>query len=365
MFGLFNESILMGKSLQIVASNGFPEWLEHANLSIAFTTYRMGKLFLLGRKQGGQLSVFERTFNRSMGVWTDSQTLWLASAYQIWRFENMLESGVKDGAFDRLFVPMQSFTTGDINVHDVTVDAHGELFFASTLFSCVGKLSDQHSLTSFWSPPFISKLATEDRCHLNGMCCFEGQPKYVTACAATDTDHGWRANKKAGGLVVDMQTNETLVRGLSMPHSPRFANGKLWILNSGRGEFGYVDLRAGHFEPVALCPGFARGLAIQNNVAIVGLSKPRDETFAGLELDDELRRHDTQAHCGLAVIDLDRGEVVHQVHVLGDVEELYDVAVMPGVTCPKAFGMKADDVRHNVWLHDGQKTSRFTANERG
>lgn len=352
-------------SLQIVASNGFSEWLEYSKLSIAFTTYRMGKLFLLGRKPGGQLSVFERTFNRSMGIWTDTQTLWLASAIQIWRFENMLPDGAKDGEFDRLFVPMQSATTGDINIHDVALDENGELFFVSTLFSCVGKLNKHHSLESFWKPPFVSKLVPEDRCHLNGLCCYEGRPKYATACATSDADHAWRARKKDGGLVMDIQADEVVADGLSMPHSPRVANGKLWVLNSGRGEFGHVDLRSGQFEPVAFCPGFARGLAIHGNVAIVGLSKPRDKTFKGLDLDAGLERYRTPAICGLVVIDLDRGEVLHQVHVQGDVEELYDVAVMPGVTCPKAFGMKANDVAHNVWLADGQTTTRFSASDRG
>ncbi len=353
----------MSKSLQIVASHGFSEWLEHSELSIAFTTYRMGKLFLLGRKPAGQLSVFERTFNRSMGIWTDSQTLWLASAFQVWRFENMLPAGMMDGDYDRLFVPMQSATTGDINVHDVTIDEHDDLFFVSTLFSCVGKLGKRQSVESYWKPPFISKLVPEDRCHLNGICCYEGKPKYVTACAQTDSDHGWRAEKKTGGLVIDIESNAVIVDGLSMPHSPRFAKGKLWLLNSGRGEFGHVDLQSGKFEPIAFCPGFARGLAIQDNVAIVGLSRPRDSTFKGLELDSELEKHGMQAICGLVVIDLERGNILHQVHVEGDVEELYDVALMPGVTCPKAFGMKANDVQRNVWLAADGRTTRFTASE--
>lgn len=355
----------MGKSLQIVASSGFSEWLEHVKLSISFTTYRMGKLFLLGRKAGGQLSVIERTFNRSMGIWTDSQTLWLASAFQIWRFENMLPHGTKDGEFDRLFVPMRSATTGDINVHDVTIDANGDLFFVSTRFSCVGQLDERFSFESFWHPQFVSKLVPEDRCHLNGICCYEGKPRYVTACSQTDTDHGWRATKRDGGCVIDIDSNEVLIEGLSMPHSPRWADGRLWLLNSGRGELGFVDFRSGNFEPVAFCPGFARGLAIHGKYAVVGLSKPRDKTFVGLELDAELERYKTPTFCGIVVIKLESGEVVHQVHVLGEVEELYDVATMPGVKCPKLLGVKTDEIQHNVWFRDGGKTTRFTARGQG
>jgi len=33
-----------------------------------------------------------------------------------------------------------------------------------------------------------------------------------------------------GGLLMDVETNEVLVRGLSMPHSPRLYAGRLWFL---------------------------------------------------------------------------------------------------------------------------------------
>lgn len=349
--------------MQITASNGFVEWLSAANLSIAFTTYRKGKIFLMGRKPGGHLSVFERTFNRSMGIWSDTQTMWLGSAFQIWRFENMLPPDRVDGEFDRLYVPQQSSTTGDIDIHDLTVDQHGRLYFVSSRFCCVGALDDQNSLESVWHPPFVTRLVPEDRCHLNGICCVEGKPRYVTACSQTDTDHGWRERKGDGGCVIDMESDEIVADGLSMPHSPRYADGKLWLLNSGRAEFGYLDTKAGKFEPVAFCPGFARGLALLDRYAIVGLSKPRDKTFKGLELDAKLERHNTPAICGLAVIDIELCKVVHQVHVTGDVEELYDVAALPGVKCPKILGLKTDEIQHNVWLQSGGQTTRFTAVE--
>ena len=48
--------------LEITASRQFPEWLAEHKVSLAFTTYQSGKLFLIGLKETGRLSVFERTF---------------------------------------------------------------------------------------------------------------------------------------------------------------------------------------------------------------------------------------------------------------------------------------------------------------
>ncbi len=127
---------------------------------------------------------------------------------------------------------------------------------------------------------------------------------------------------------MDIEANEVILTGLSMPHSPRFYRGKLWLLNSGTGEFGYLDLAAGQFEPVAFCPGYMRGLAFWGNYAVVGLSKPRDRHFAGLALDERLAAKDTKPRCGLMVIDLTTGSIAHWLELEGVVTELYDVQVL-------------------------------------
>ena len=130
-----------------------------------------------------------------------------------------------------------------------------------------------------------------------------------------------------------------MLAGLSMPHSPRWHQGRLWLLDSGRGRF----------EPVAFCPGYARGLALHGDFAVVGLSKPRhNRTFSGLELDEALRARDAEPRCGLLVIDLRRGDIVHSLRLEGVVEELYDVAVLPGARRPMALGLKTDEVRRTL-----------------
>ena len=103
--------------------------------------------------------------------------------------------------------------------------------------------------------------------------------------------------------------HEIVVEGLSMPHSPRYYDGKLWLLDSGSGYFGYVDMDKGAFERVAFCPGYLRGLSFHGHFAIVGLSKQRgNRTFSGLALDDGLKERDADPRCGLQVIDLRTGD---------------------------------------------------------
>ena len=193
------ESVAMSPPVEFTPSRQFPEWLAEQKLSLAFTTYQAGKLFMIGLQPDGRLSIFERTFNRCMGLWTDGQVLWMSSLYQLWRFENALPAGEQAEGFDRLFVPQLAYTTGDLDVHDVAVDAAGQPLFVNTLFSCLARSSETKSFKPIWKPRFISALAPEDRCHLNGMAMEEGAPAFVTAVSESDVADGWRDHRADGG----------------------------------------------------------------------------------------------------------------------------------------------------------------------
>ncbi len=333
-------------TLEITTSRQFLAWLAEQRLSIALSTYQIGKLFLLGLKSNGELSIFERSFNRCMGLCATANGLYLSSLYQVWRFENLFTGGQTQDDYDRLYLPQVGYTTGDLDIHDMAVDAGGKLVFVNTLFGCLATLSETHSFKPLWRPAFISKLAAEDRCHLNGLALKDGRAAWVTAVSRSDVADGWREHRVNGGIVIDVQSNEIVASGLSMPHSPRWHRGRLWLLNSGSGEFGHVDLDSGRFVPVSFCAGYMRGLAFHGDFALVGLSKPRhNKTFSGLPLDEALKAKQAEPRCGVQVIDLRTGDAVHWLRIEGVVEELYDVVALPGVRRPMALGFKTDEIR--------------------
>jgi uncharacterized protein (TIGR03032 family) len=307
-------------------------------------------------KPDGRLSVFERTFERCMGLAAspDGETLWMSSIYQLWRFENALPEGecTPDG-YDRLYIPQLAFTTGDIDLHDIALCRDGRPIFVNTLFSCLAEPSETHSFRFLWKPPFISRLAAEDRCHLNGLALRDGAPAFVTSVSTTDVHEGWREHRHGGGVVIDVASGEIIARGLSMPHSPRWHEGRLFLLDSGNGEFGSIDPASGKWEPICFCPGYARGLALHGAFAIIGLSACRENrTFQGLPLDDALASKGVQPRCGLMVVDLRSRDVVHSLTITGIVRELYDVAVLSRARRPSALGFKTEEIRRTVTIEE-------------
>lgn len=336
--------------LALDASRQFTSWLKEHKVSLAFTTYQAGKLFLLGLKPEGGLSVHERSFERCMGLAVTGSSLYLASLYQLWRFNDVLTAGqvARDG-IDRLYVPQMSWVTGDVDLHDLGIDAEGRPVFVNTLFSCLATVDGASSFVPLWQPPWVSKLAAEDRCHLNGLAMKDGKPAYVTAVAQTDSHEGWREHRQTGGVVVSVPDGEIVCSGLSMPHSPRWHQGKLWVLDSGHGQFGWVDLQTRAFVPLAFMPGYARGLSFVGDFAVIGLSKSRKvKSFEGLALQEQLDAKKISARCGLVIVDLRTGDLVHSVSLDGIVEELYDVAIIPGVRTPSALGFKTDEIRRTL-----------------
>lgn len=348
-----SDTVPATPALEISTSRQMLAWMAEQKLSIALTTYQIGKLFFLGLKTDGDLSVFERTFNRCMGMCATPNGLYMSSLFQVWRFENLFSAGQLQDDYDRLYLPQVGYTTGDLDIHDMALDAQGRLVFVNTLFGCLASLSETHSFKPLWRPSFISKLAAEDRCHLNGLAIKDGRPAHVTAVGECDVADGWREHRASGGIVIDVASNEIVARGLSMPHSPRWHQGKLWLLDSGTGDFGYVDLENGSFVPVAFCPGYMRGLSFHGDYALVGLSRPRhNKTFSGLALDANLQSRKAEPRCGIQVIDLRTGDVVHWVRIEGVVEELYDVVVLPGVRRPMALGFKTDEIRRVISVEE-------------
>lgn len=335
--------------IRIGCSRGLANWLLRNNVSIAFSSYQSGRLYLVGVDKQERVSFHERFFARAMGLCADPQHILLATLFQLWRLENVLAPGQRTNEdADRHYVPRVAHTTGDLDIHDVAVMDDGRIVFVNTSYSCLALLSPTHSFRVFWKPPFISKLAPEDRCHLNGLAMREGEPAYVTAVCKSDVVNGWRDRRAEGGCVLDVKTGAVVSEKLSMPHSPRLYQGKLWVLNSGTGYFGTVDLATGEFVPHTFCPGFLRGLAFHNGHALVGLSLPRNGSFSGLALDAELKKRDADAWCGVQIVELSTGNIVEWIRLEGGVSELFDVQVIPGVRHATATGILNDDIQRFV-----------------
>ena len=327
-------------------SRGLAGWLAQHRLSLAITSYQTGRIYLVGSDQQGRVSFFERIFERAMGVVGNAQRIYLGGLYQLWRFENVLRPNeVIHGQFDKCYVPRNAQTIGDLDIHELGIRKDGRVVFVNTKYSCLAELSPTHSFKAIWKPKFISKLAPEDRCHLNGLAMVEGEPKYVTAVCKSDSVDGWRERRRDGGVVIDVQTDEIVCEGLSMPHSPRWHNGKLWLLNAGTGQLGWVDFEKKAFVPHAFVPGFARGLSIIGNVAAVGLSKPRNQRFEGLQLDDELKKRDAEPWCGVQIISLTNGDVMNWIRFEGDISEIFDIAFLPNVKNPMMIGLRTAEIR--------------------
>lgn len=333
-------------NVSIEVSRGFNAWMVAQQISLAFTTYQAGKIFLVGTGPHGQLSVFERTFHRPMGVAIGENGFWLSSLYQLWRFENFMEIGEQRDGYDALFVPVIGHTTGDIDIHDVDIDGNGQPIFIATRFNCIAKLSERGSFKEVWRPSFIDRFAAEDRCHLNGLAMREGRPAYVTCFSRANFFEGWRSQRQTGGVVLDVEKNEIIAEGLSMPHSPRLYNGKLWVLQTGTGELGYIDFLNGTFRPVAFLPGFVRGLDFAGNYAIVGTSRPRKKrTFNDLQLNTRLDALGVPARCGIFIVNLETGDIEHSLELNGVVEEIFDVGLIKGVLSPKLLGFMSDEIQ--------------------
>jgi len=330
-------------------SRGLAAFLAAQNISLAFTSYQTGRLYLIGHDAEMKLALHEAGYSQAMGVAGNGDRIYLGTLTQIVRLENVLKPDqIANNKHDKVYVPRNMQVTGDIDIHEIGIRSNGVMVFINTKYGCLCEPSLTHSFKPIWKPDFISKIAPEDRCHLNGLAMVEGRPKYVSAVCRSDVVDGWRDRRHDGGIIIDIETNDIVAEGLSMPHSPRWHDGKLWVLNSGSGELGWINPKDKSFNPIAFFPGFLRGLTFHNGHAIVTLSKPRHNRFEGLALDGKLKEKDAEAWCGVQIINLANGDVVQWIRFDGAITELFDVCTLPGVKNPLTLGPNSQEVRDFV-----------------
>jgi uncharacterized protein (TIGR03032 family) len=321
--------------LRSVHTTNFGPLLGELGVSLLVSTYQAGKLVVLRRNDEGTLNTHFRTFPRPMGLAVAGDRLAVGTALEVWEYHNLpavarnLEPA---GSHDACFLPRLAHVTGDVQVHEmawvpsVEAPADPELWFVNTRFSCLCTRAMPYSFAPRWRPKFVSALAPEDRCHLNGLGVRDGAVRYVTALGATDTPGGWRQRKKDGGILIDVAQDEIVAAGLSMPHSPRWYAGRLWVLNSGEGGLGTVDPATGRYEEVASLPGFTRGLDFVGPLAFVGLSQVRESAvFSGIAVAD---RPVEERCCGVWVVHIHSGQVIAYVKFEDALQEIFAVQAL-------------------------------------
>jgi uncharacterized protein (TIGR03032 family) len=315
------------------STNTFSDALRATDSSLLISTYQSGRLVCARAQQSG-LNTHFREFDKPMGIAVAPGRFALGTRTEVWDLRDMPEAAPKlepAGTHDACYLARNRHVTGDIAVHDLEYAA-GELWMVATAFSCLATLDADHSFVPRWTPPFITRLAPEDRCHLNGLAVVDDRVAYVTALGTSDEMGGWRARKADGGVLIDVASSEIAISGLSMPHSPRWHHGRLWLLESGRGTLSVADLASGSIQTVAELPGFTRGLAFIGETAFVGLSQIRESsTFGELPLTRRLK----ERQCGVWMVDLRSGAVAGFLRFDDLVQEIFDVAALPGVRNPE------------------------------
>lgn len=322
-----------GAELRSIHTAGFAKILEDLGISIIVSTYQAHKLVLIRSRQG-RIDTLFRGFKKPMGIAVDDHRLAVGGALEIWRFQNVPAVAPKLeplGEVDACFLPRSSHVTGDIQIHEMAWSG-SSLWFVNTRFSCLCTLDDVHNFCPRWWPRFITALLPEDRCHLNGLCMVDGTPRFVTALGDGNAPTAWRANKKDGGVLIDIKSGKTVVRGLSMPHSPRWYNDRLWILESGNGGLGYIEPKTWQYKQVRSLPGFTRGLDFYGRFAFVGLSQVRETAiFSGIPITDR----ETERRSGVWVVDITCGSVVAYLQFEEAVQEVFAVHVFRNFRFPE------------------------------
>lgn len=344
----------------------FAELLEHLGATLLVTTYQAGKLAAF-RAAGGKMSLLLRTFDRAMGVAVSSRELAIATRYQIWFLPNEPSLAGRmppQGTHDACFMPRRSHVTSNIDTHEIawgrgieglglrvegesnrspmlfdpqpsTINTPPTLWLINTQHCCLCTLDDRFSFVPRWKPGFVTELRRADPCHLNGLAMLDGRPKYVTCFAETNTPEGWREHKRDGGCLIDVETDGIVARGFSMPHSPRFHDGTVWLLDSGRGGLMRIDPRTGQADEVTRLPGYPRGLAFAGRYAFVGLSQAREsKTFGEVAIVEQVANR----KCGVWCIDTQTRSTFGFLEFEQTVAEVFDVQLLPGIRNPAIIG---------------------------
>jgi len=325
------------------ASPEFPDILDQLNASLVLSTYQAGKLIFIS-SDGENVKLLPRNMDQPMGLSLQGNKLAVACMHDIFVLAHDVRLAAEyprqPGMYDTMFMPRQQFYSGTLHMHDIGWQGD-HLIAVNTLFSCLCRVDGEYSFTPVWKPPFITELAPEDRCHLNGMAMVDGQPKYVSAFGATNNKDDWREKKYEAGIIMDVDSGEIIAGGLPMPHTPRVFDGELYVLFSATGELAHIDVKTGRYEVVKKFDGYVRGMDKIGDYLFVCMSKIRkSHTFNDSEY---AKKRDYQA--GFEMIHLPTGGGISQLKFMRSCDEIYDICVLPGLKLPGIVGIMDGNYR--------------------
>ena len=310
-----------------------PELLIRLNCSLIISTYQAGKIVFISARNSEHLVQLPRSFKKPMGIGIQENKMAIATRNEVVVLQNTPGLAAnypkQPNTYDALFMPRAVYFTGELDIHDLHFTPQG-LLAVNTRFSCLCMINDQYSFVPVWKPSFIKTLQPNDHCHLNGLAFVDNKPKYLTALGMTDVQGGWRAGKANGGVLLDADTQEVILRNLPMPHSPRLFGKNLFVLLSATGELIKVDTAAGKYEVIQKFNGFVRGMDQIGDYVFIGLSKLRttSKAFGDLPIASK------SVFSGVAVVHLPTGRVEGHIQYENSVEEIFDVRILKGMKRP-------------------------------
>lgn len=326
---------------------GFAAALHQLNLSLALSTYQAGKVVLISPKDGQSVVQLPRSFRKAMGLALHGDRMAVATLDEVIVLRNSPHLAQhypgNPNTYDALYMPRTTFYTGALDVHDLEWGQDG-LYAVNTSFSCLCKVDSNYNFTPIWQPPFITKLISEDRCHLNGMAMRKGQPAYVTAFNTGDTPKSWRPTVTTSGVVMEVDSGEVVSQGLAMPHSPRWYPEGLFVLLSAAGKLVKIDTHNGQVTDVFQYPGFLRGMDRHGDYLFIGVSRIRATSKTFEKIDDTFK----QGAAGILVVHLPTGKLLGQLAYEQSVEEVYDVKVLPGLRRPNIMSTLTEDHKRGL-----------------
>jgi len=360
------------------ATDNFAPILKALDISLAVTSYQSARLILL-RSDGDTIDTNLKFFPRPMGIYADEDRITLGTFSQVLEFkrsDDVLNS-IKNGSLDNtddfsrkvlekdkeemeklreqrdeeikeiknadsLYLHRASLTTGMINIHDIGWGDEG-LWVVNPTFSCLSTLSPDSSFIAKWKPTFISELVPEDRCHLNGMAMLNGKPKYVTTFNMEDSKDSWSQGRIDYGTLIDIDTDEILIEGMIMPHSPKVYKDEVYVCESGLGVVWKYNPKTKEKTQVVKLQGFTRGLYFYGGVMFVGLSQVR---ASEIKNPTPLLKEYDETYAGVWMINLETNEEIGHIKFDGDVDQIYDIAIIPDSTVPELINTNSSLTRH-------------------